>query len=114
MLMARSAGAHAEVVVIEEGGEEHRFEGIVSDGTIDNLLEKLDQKGVGYDVQLMPTGKPYSKMEDKSIETTINALNDSLGEIEADEAEEAAKTAASAAPDLIDEIYRFLSGDSPK
>jgi hypothetical protein len=114
LLMARSAGAHAEVVVIAETGEEHRFDGIVSDGTIDNLLEKFDDKGVGYDVQLMPTGRPYTKSEDKSIEVTINALNDSLGEIEAAEEAEAEKAAADAVPDLIDQIYKFLGEKSPE
>lgn len=112
--MARSAGAHAEVVVTAETGEEHRFEGIVSDGTIDNLLEKFDDKGVGYEVQLMPTGKPYTRSEDKSIEVTINALNESLGEIEEAEAAEAEKAAADAVPELIDEIYKFLGEKSPE
>ena len=114
LLMARSAGAHAEVVVTAENGEEHRFDGIVSDGTIDHLLEKFDSKGVGYDVQLIPTGKPYTKSEDKSIEMTINALNDSLGEIEAAEEAEAEKTAAEAVTGLVEEIYKFLGQKSPE
>lgn len=108
LLIARSAGAHAEVIVTEEGGKEHRFRGIVSDGSIDDLVDDLEKSGVNYEIQLNATGDPYSRAEDKSLEQTINALNDSLGEIEEAEAEEAERIALEATPDLIEELYKML------
>lgn len=108
LLIARSAGAHAEVVVTEESGKEHRFRGIVSDGSIDNLVDKLESDGVDYEIQLNATGDPYSRAEDKSLEQTINALNDSLGEIEEAEAQEAERVASEATPELIEELYKML------
>lgn len=113
LLMARSAGAHCEVLLIEESGIEHKFAGIASDGSIDRLVDELEASNTGYEIQLRPTGKPYTRTEDKSIETTINALNDSLGEIEEAENVEMEKLAAEAAPKVIEEIYKYLY-DEPK
>ena len=108
LLMARSAGAHCEVLLIEESGVEHKFGGISSDGTIDRLVDDLEASNTGYEIQLRPTGKPYTRTEDKSIEATINALNDSLGEIEEAETAEMEKLAAEAAPQVIEDIYKYL------
>lgn len=113
LLMARSAGAHCEVLLIEESGTEHKFAGIASDGTIDRLVDELEASNTGYEIQLRPTGTPYTRTEDKSIETTINALNDSLGEIEEAETVEMEKIAAEALPKVLEDIYTYLY-DEPK
>jgi len=113
LLMARSAGAHCEVLLIEESGIEHRFAGIASDGSIDRLVDELDASNTGYEIQLRPTGKPYTKSEDKNIETTINALNDSLGIIEEAETAETERLAAEALPKVLEDIYTYLY-DEPK
>jgi len=113
LLMARSGGAHCEVFLIEESGVEHKFEGISDDGQIDTLVDRLEASNTGYEIKLSPTGKMYTRTEDKTIESTINALNNSLGEIEEAETEELDKMAAEAVPRVIEDIYRFLS-DEPK
>lgn len=111
LLMARSAGAHCQVKIIEESGEEHTFEGITNDGRIDKIVDKLEQDGIGYQIQLNPTGVPYTRSEDKSIEATINCLNDSLGEIEEAESAEMEKVAAAEAPQLIEKLYEMLESE---
>ena len=115
LLMARSAGAHAIVLITDDSGVEHKFDGIVSDGSIDNLVDDLEAKGTGYDISLTATGRPYSRSEDRSIEQTINALSDTLGQIEEEENAEIEKMAAIEAPKVIEEIYKYLTdGKSTK
>jgi len=111
LLMARSNGAHCEVLLIEESGVEHKFDGISDDGGIDNLVDSLEASHTGYEIKLSPTGRLYTRSEDKSIETTINALNYSLGQLEEAETEEMDKLAAEAAPQVIADIYKFLSDE---
>jgi hypothetical protein len=108
LLMARSAGAHCQVSVVEESGREHTFAGIINDGTIDRLVDELDRDGTAYEIRLVPTGTPYTRSEDRSIEMTITALNASLGELEAIEEAETQKIASDAAPKLIESLYLYL------
>lgn len=108
LLMARSSGAHCEVLLTEESGKEHKFEGISFDAGIDELVDNLDASGVDYQIRLLPTGKSYTAYEDKSIEQTINLLNESLGEIEQSEENEIKKKASEALPQLMDDINKFL------
>jgi len=114
LLMARSAGAHCEVLLIEESGMEHRFGGIANDGSIDRLVDDLERNGTGYEIRLRPTGKPYTRSEDRSIEQTINALNDSLGQLEEAEEAEMDKLAADATPEVVEALYKMLENESNK
>lgn len=113
LLIARSCGAHAQVVVENEKGESHTFNGIASDGSIDNLVEKYETEGFDYEVRLTATGKPYDVAEDKLLEQTINVLNESLGEIEHAEELAAAKKAATETPELIARLYEMLDQEKP-
>jgi len=114
LLMARSAGAHCEVLLIEESGTEHKFGGIANDGSIDRLVDNLESNGTGYEIRLQPTGKPYTRSEDKSIEQTINALNDSLGQLEEAEQAEIEKLAADSTPEVVEALYKMLENESKK
>lgn len=95
-------------MLTEESGKEHKFEGISFDAGIDELVDNLDASGVDYQIRLLPTGKSYTAYEDKSIEQTINLLNESLGEIEQSEENEIKKKASEALPQLMDDINKFL------